>query len=117
MEPLSVATHALSALASFRTSQSIAVFGAGPVGLLCMAVAKALGARRIITIDIVPARLDFAKQYVGAEPFLPEGKPNEGEAKVDWSRTVVEDMMKKLSIGGPNSIDLVVDASGAEVCI
>ncbi|TFY58409.1 hypothetical protein EVJ58_g6428, partial [Rhodofomes roseus] len=42
MEPLSVAIHAVANVADFHSNQSIVVFGAGPVGLLCMAVAKAL---------------------------------------------------------------------------
>ena len=80
MEPLSVAMLAVSNVAQLRAEQSVAVFGCGPVGLLCMvcllirkrlahvhnaymqAVAKALGASRIIAIDIVPSRVEFARQ-------------------------------------------------------
>lgn len=47
------------------------VFGAGPVGLLCMAVAKALGARRVIAVDINQERLDFAKSYAATDIYLP----------------------------------------------
>lgn len=32
-----------------------------------MAVAKALGARRILAIDVQPQRLEFAKSYLGVE--------------------------------------------------
>lgn len=39
---------------------SVVIFGAGPVGLLCMAVAKALGARKIIAVDIQQARLEVS---------------------------------------------------------
>lgn len=80
MEPLSVAMHAVSNVAQLRAEKAVAVFGCGPVGLLCMvgviiyellarfdsaymqAVAKALGASRIIAIDIVPSRVEFARQ-------------------------------------------------------
>jgi len=50
--------------------------------------------------------------------FLPP-KPNEGESKIDFSKRVVGEMSKKLNIPdrGENSIDLVIDASGAEACI
>ncbi|KAF5344146.1 hypothetical protein D9758_008852 [Tetrapyrgos nigripes] len=71
MEPLSVGVHSVHTLGNFRSNQSIVVFGCGPVGLLCMTVAKALGARRIIAIDIVESRLEFAKSYAGAEVYRP----------------------------------------------
>jgi D-xylulose reductase len=43
MEPLSVGIHSVSNLGGLRANQNIAVFGCGPIGLLAMAVAKALG--------------------------------------------------------------------------
>jgi len=118
MEPLSVAIHSVSNLGQFRTSQSIVIFGCGPIGLLCMAVAKAFGASRIIAVDIIPARLDFAKKYAATEVYLPP-KPEDGESKVDYSRRNAENMKKELDIAdrGDQSIDLVLDASGAEVSI
>lgn len=118
MEPLSVAIHSVSNLGGFRTNQSIAIFGCGPVGLLCMAVAKALGASRVIAVDIVPSRLEFAKQYAATDAYLPI-KPEEGESKLDYSRRNAENMKKELGIEdrGKSAIDLVLDASGAEVSI
>ncbi|KXN86424.1 D-xylulose reductase A [Leucoagaricus sp. SymC.cos] len=118
MEPLSVGVHAVSNLGGFRTGQSIAVFGCGPVGLLCMAVAKALGARHVIAVDIVPQRLEFAKSYAATHTYLPP-KPFEGESKIDYSKRNAEQMKKELKFQdrGTNTIDLVIDASGAEVSI
>lgn len=118
MEPLAVGVHSVSNLGGLRASQTIAVFGCGPVGLLCMAVAKAIGASRIVAIDIVPARLEFAKSYAATETYLPI-KPEEGESKIDYSRRNAENMKKVLGIAdrGSSSIDLVIDASGAEVSI
>jgi D-xylulose reductase len=118
MEPLSVGVHSVSNLGGFRAGQSIAVFGCGPVGLLCMAVAKALGAKRIIAVDIVPQRLEFAKSYAATEIYLPS-KILEGESKIDYSRRNAEQMKQQLNIQdrGTNTIDLVIDASGAEVSI
>lgn len=114
MEPLAVGIHSVSTLGNFRSNQSVVVFGCGPVGLLCMAVAKALGATRIIAVDIVPARLDFAKSYAATDTYLPV-KPQEGENPVDYSRRNAEEMKKLLGITdrGLGAIDLVIDASGA----
>lgn len=118
MEPLSVGVHSVANLGGFRTGQSIVVFGCGPVGLLCMAVAKALGAKRIIAVDIVPQRLEFARSYAATDIYLPP-QPLEGETKFDYSRRNAEQMKQQLNIQdrGINIIDLVVDASGAEVSI
>jgi D-xylulose reductase len=118
MEPLSVGIHSVSNLGGFRAGQSIAVFGCGPVGLLCMAVAKALGANRVIAVDIVPQRLEFAKNYAATESFLPP-KPWEGESKIDYSKRSAEQMKQELDISdrGDRAIDLVIDASGAEASI
>jgi len=118
MEPLSVGVHSVAQLGGFKSGQKIAVFGAGPVGLLCMAVARALGASRVIAVDIVQSRLDFAAKWAGADIFLPP-QPQEGEKRIDFSRRVAENMKNHLQIEerGSAAIDLVIDASGAEVCI
>lgn len=83
-----------------------------------MAVAKALGARRIIAVDIVPSRLEFAKSYAATETYKPP-PPNEGESKPQFSKRNADEMKKQLGIEdrGVKSIDLVIDASGAEVSI
>lgn len=71
IEPLAVGVHAVAKLGKFQSGQSVVVFGAGPVGLLSMAVAKALGARRVVAVDINKERLEFAKQYVATDIYQP----------------------------------------------
>ena len=63
MEPLSVAVHSVANVGQLKAGQTILIFGAGPVGLLAMGVAKGLGAGKIIAVDINQERLDFAKGY------------------------------------------------------
>ncbi|KAF8165241.1 xylitol dehydrogenase [Crassisporium funariophilum] len=118
IEPLAVGVHSVSNLGGLRAGQAIVVFGCGPVGLLCMAVAKALGASRIIAVDIVPSRLEFAEAYAATDTYLPI-KPEEGESKIDYSRRNAANMKQQLGISdrGTQAIDLVIDASGAEVSI
>jgi D-xylulose reductase len=118
MEPLSVGVHSVATLGNFRSTQSIAVFGCGPVGLVVMAVAKALGAERIIAVDIVPGRLEFAKSYAATHTWLPP-KMEQGESRIAYSRRNADLMKKEFAIedSGPGQIDLVIDASGAEVSI
>lgn len=71
MEPLSVAVHAVATVGSLRTGQNVLIFGAGPVGLLAMGVAKGLGAAKIIAVDINEERLNFAKSYAATDIYVP----------------------------------------------
>ncbi|KIJ59296.1 hypothetical protein HYDPIDRAFT_100891, partial [Hydnomerulius pinastri MD-312] len=118
MEPLSVAVHAVSKLGALKANQSVAVFGCGPVGILCMAVAKALGASRIVAVDIVPGRLEFAKSYAATDIFQPPTLLQD-ETRIAYSKRSSAAMKEQLGITerGTTGIDLVVDASGAEVSI
>ena len=50
-----------------------------------MAAAKAFGARRIIAVDVQPARLEFAKQYLGVEVHL-ASPVEKGEDRGVYSR-------------------------------
>ena len=118
MEPLSVGVHSVATTAQLRTGQTIAIWGAGPVGLMCMAVAKALGASRVIAVDINPARLDFAESYVATDIFLPPAL-GANETNVEYSRRTAEALKQTLGVEdrGPTAIDVVIEASGAEVSI
>lgn len=75
MEPLAVGVHSVLTLGRCATNEVILVFGAGPIGLLSMAVAKAMNARRIIVVDIVQQKLDFALQYAATDAFLAVSLP------------------------------------------
>lgn len=67
-EPLAVALHAAQ-WAALRPGETAAVFGAGPIGLLTIAVARLSGAGRIYAVDRFPARLDLARRF-GADCVL-----------------------------------------------
>jgi D-xylulose reductase len=105
VEPLSVAVH-LVRRAEVSPGASTVVFGAGPVGLLCCAAAKAFGAGKVVAVDIQPKRLEFAKQYGATSTFL----PGTVSAVENAARLVVES-------GLGNGADIVIDASGAEASI
>ena len=55
--------------AEIGPGSTVAVFGAGPVGLMAAASARMLGAERIFMIDHHPYRLDFAAATYGVEPI------------------------------------------------
>ena len=48
---------------------TVAIFGAGPVGLMAAASARLLGAERIFMVDEHAYRLEFARATYGAEPI------------------------------------------------
>lgn len=102
MEPLSVAVHIVRQ-AKVSPGQSVVVFGAGPVGLLCCAVATAFGASKVIAVDIQQPRLDFAKKYATTSTFLPAKAPATENA---------ERLRQENDLG--TGADVAIDASGAE---
>jgi threonine dehydrogenase-like Zn-dependent dehydrogenase len=64
--------------AKVEQGSTIAIFGAGPVGLMAAASARMLGAERIFMVDELPYRLDFAVQAYGVIPVdFSKGDPSE----------------------------------------
>ena len=53
--------------AAIGKGSTVAIFGAGPVGLMAAASARLLGAERIFMVDHHPYRLAFAQQAYGVE--------------------------------------------------
>ncbi|HEX8697311.1 MAG TPA: zinc-dependent alcohol dehydrogenase [Myxococcaceae bacterium] len=54
-------------MAQIRGGDTVVVFGAGPVGLFAMKSAWLMGAGRVIAVDHVPYRLEFAERYAKVE--------------------------------------------------
>ncbi len=72
LEPLGVALHAVD-LAKIRVAQSVAILGAGSIGLLILQVAKLSGAAPILVVDKFPWRLRVAKR-LGGIPISCDGE-------------------------------------------
>ena len=96
IEPSTVARHILD-LGNFEAGQSAIVLGAGSVGLMAVQWLRILGARLIISTDIVPENLNMARE-LGAHVTL---NPKE----VD-----VREEVKKLAGDG---VDLAIEAAGS----
>jgi L-iditol 2-dehydrogenase len=64
LEPLGVAIHAVD-LSHIRVGHSVAILGAGPIGLLLLQVAKLAGADPIYISDLYSWRLALAEKYGG----------------------------------------------------
>ncbi|HUS47648.1 MAG TPA: alcohol dehydrogenase catalytic domain-containing protein [Phycisphaerae bacterium] len=95
-EPLSGAWKGVCQYSRMRLGDDVVVIGVGGIGLLCMMVAKAAGAGRLIAIDTSPYARNNAAQ-LGATHAI---DPAEGSAK----QRVYEII--------PNGPDLVVEAAG-----
>ncbi|CAK7207478.1 hypothetical protein SEUCBS139899_010288 [Sporothrix eucalyptigena] len=63
LEPLSVVLHGVET-ARFALGRPVLVCGAGPIGLIAAAAARASGAHPVVITDIEPRRLAFAENYV-----------------------------------------------------
>lgn len=106
VEPLAVAVHC-ARLASVNTGQSVVVFGAGTIGLLCAAVCKALGASKVVSVDVNASRLEFAQKFAGSLPYLPQ--------RSDTAETMASKIQEEHAL--PDGADVVLEATGVESCI
>jgi len=56
-------------MGGIKTGDTVVVFGAGPVGIMAAKCAWLFGAGRVIIIDKLDYRLDFAKDYAQCEAY------------------------------------------------
>lgn len=105
IEPLAVAVHIVKQ-ARVQPGQSVVVMGAGPVGLLCAAVAASFGATKVVSVDIVQSKLDFARDFAATHTYLSQRVSAEENAR---------NLIAAADLGA--GADVVIDASGAEPSI
>ena len=71
-EPLACVLHGVEE-ARLKLGDIVAIIGAGPIGLLHLLTVKKMGAEKIIIIDLVEERLNFAEK-LGADETVNAGK-------------------------------------------
>ncbi|MFJ9542533.1 zinc-binding dehydrogenase [Streptomyces sp. NPDC101225] len=74
IEPLATPVHAV-AKAGDLTGRTVAVLGAGPIGLLTLIAARHAGAARTVVTDLRPAKLERARR-LGADVTLNADAPD-----------------------------------------
>ncbi|XP_019877681.2 sorbitol dehydrogenase-like [Aethina tumida] len=104
MEPLSVGVHACKR-GNVRIGSVCLVLGAGPIGLVTLLSAKAMGASKVIITDIVQHRLDLAKK-LGADYTLLIQK--------GWTDVDIVEKVKELLGEEPTQS---FDCTGQEQCV
>ncbi len=97
LEPLGIAVHSVD-LAHLKAGQTVAVLGAGPIGLLIAAVARAAGAGEIFVTEPLAYRRQFALDYVA-------------DAALDPGDTDVAAEILRLT--GGRGVDVAFEAAGA----
>lgn len=113
VEPTAVAVQ-IAKTADLRANQTVVVFGCGPIGVLCQAVAKAYGAKKVIGVDVVQSRLDFAKSFAADGTYLPP-RPEQGVDPAEHAEKVAKLIKEEFDLGeGP---DVTLECTGAEPCI
>jgi L-iditol 2-dehydrogenase len=96
-EPAAVAVHALRQ-GGLDVGDAIAIYGAGPIGLMIAQWARAWGAGRVLMVDVDPDKLDFARN-LGFDNTC-NGRETDAPR---WIREATDG----------RGADLVVEASGA----
>ncbi len=87
-EPTCVAYNAMFERAGgFRPGHYVSVFGAGPIGLAAIGLAKASGAGIIAAFEISPQRLELARK-VGADFAYDPREVSAGDVLMDLSKGV-----------------------------
>ena len=110
VEPLAVAVHAVR-LGDVRVGETVVVMGSGTIGMLCAAVAGVFGAGRVIIVDVLQGKLDFAKGYLGCETWRAEV---EGSAEENAGRLLREFGLEEEGVDTEGGlVDTVIEASGA----
>ena len=97
-EPLACVLHGVEE-ARVKLGDSVAIIGAGPIGLLHLLTVKRAGAEKVIMIDLVEERLDFAEK-LGADETINAGKEN------------VEEKVRQSTSG--YGADVVIEAIGKQ---
>lgn len=98
-EPLACVLHGVEE-ANVKLGDTVAVIGAGPIGLLHLLTVKKMGAEKIVMIDLVDERLNVAKE-LGADETINAGKENAVE--------------KVRQLTGGYGADIVIEAIGSPV--
>lgn len=80
-------------------NDAVLVVGLGPVGLAALMLAKAMGATKLIGVDVVPERLELAQELGLADHVLSASASNAADIK---------------QLTGGHGVERAVDASGSD---
>ncbi|MFH1953203.1 MAG: 2,3-butanediol dehydrogenase [Pseudomonadota bacterium] len=116
VEPLAVAVHAVNR-ARMKIGDSVAIVGAGPIGLLMMQACLAAGAARAFVVEPMKARREIALQ-TGAAAVIDPAQTDPGKEIGALTEGLRADLAFDC-VGNQSSFDTAVKVTGrrATICI
>lgn len=105
IEPLAVMMHMLE-LCEIRVGDTVAVTGAGPIGMLCAATAHAAGASRVFIADRLAYRLKLALK-MGADVAIDTTAQKLVETVLDATRGRGADVVLEAA-GSPETVNAAI---------
>lgn len=109
LEPLSVVMHAIKQ-AGLSLGRGAVICGAGPIGLIALAAARASGAHPIVITDLQSTRLEFAKRYVPACHMYQIQK----ELSAEDNSQKIREMFNYENVGEYGAPEVVLECTGVE---
>ena len=100
VDPCANALHGMRR-GEFKPGDSVAVFGAGPIGLFAILYAKLQGASKIFAVDMWEEKLELAKKN-GADVVINSKNTEAAQAILDATDGL--------------GVDVAIDFSGAPIC-
>jgi (R,R)-butanediol dehydrogenase/meso-butanediol dehydrogenase/diacetyl reductase len=97
-EPLAVALHALNQ-GQLQRGESVFIAGAGPIGALCVAAARRMGAGRIIVSEPAANRRALAQRLGADEVIDPLASPAAAQVRASTAGTGVDLSVECVGIG------------------
>lgn len=102
IDPVAVALHGVIK-GDVKIGQSVAVFGAGPIGNYMMQWAKVMGASQVIAIDIVDKKLQLAKELCADYCINP---------------LQTEDVIKEIkNLTNNEGVDAAIESAGSDITV
>ncbi len=110
VEPLAVGLHGVRQV-GLEAGESVVVLGAGPIGLVSVGAAAAYGAGRIVAVDMIDARLDFARR-MGATETVNAGKEDVAQVLGESADVVLD------CVGSRKTVEqgVTLARAGARIC-
>ncbi|GAB1868173.1 Sorbitol dehydrogenase [Camponotus japonicus] len=104
LEPLAVGVHACKR-SEININSKVLILGAGPIGLVTLLVAKAMGANKVVITDVTEHKLKMAKKLGADDTYLFRKDSSEKDVVADIHAIFNDE---------PNR---TIDASGAQASI
>ena len=116
VEPLAVAVHAVKR-SRMKIGASVAVVGAGPIGLLVMQACLAAGAGKVFVVEPMKVRREIALE-TGAAAVIDPGETDPGKEVAKMTEGLRADVAFDC-VGNQSSFDTAVKVTGrrAVICV